>query len=122
MCEFVHNHIIKPLVVVVNPHSCTVFGGKIHRKMRICKIRVTCTNNVQKMHVAIRGCKAAANFATDQQPVPRRAYRLRYAELAPPAGPYLECKREQGAAAPGSYPNSRPAGHGHGCESVTDFS
>lgn len=84
--------------------------------------RAFCTSNVQKMHVAICSCKAAANFATDQQPAPRRAYRLRYAELAPLAGPYLECKREQGAAAPGSYPNSRPAGHGHGCESVTDFS
>nr|DAU05265.1 MAG TPA: hypothetical protein [Caudoviricetes sp.] len=74
------------------------------------------------MRVVIRGCKAAANFATGQRPAPRRAYRLRYAGLAPPAGPYLECKREQGAAAPGSYPNSRPAGHGHGCESVTAFS
>ena len=74
------------------------------------------------MRVVIRGCKVVAIFATAARQAPRRAYRLRYAGLGPPAGPYLECKREQGAAAPGSYPNSRPAGHGHGCESVTDFS
>nr|DAY56875.1 MAG TPA: hypothetical protein [Caudoviricetes sp.] len=90
--------------------------------MRICKICAKCTSNVQNMRVVIRGCKVVANFATGQQPAPRRAYRLRYAGLAPPAGPYLECKHEQGAAALGSYPNSRPAGHGHGCESVTAFS
>nr|DAY08325.1 MAG TPA: hypothetical protein [Caudoviricetes sp.] len=28
-CKPVYNHIIKPLVVGVNPHSSTVFGGKI---------------------------------------------------------------------------------------------
>lgn len=30
MRELVYNYIIKLLVVVVNPHSSTVFGGEIH--------------------------------------------------------------------------------------------
>lgn len=89
MSEFVYNHIIKPLVVGVNPNSTTVFNGKIHRKcgftltfQLIRGNRAVYADYAQNMRVVIRCLavvwfRAAAFFAIAARQAPRRGRMLR---------------------------------------------